>query len=255
MVAQESLRGVTSNPSIFEKSILGTSDYDDAMRELARADMSAQAIYDGSRSATCRARRDVLAGVHEESGGRDGFVSLEVMPDLAHDTDGTLGRPATYWQRLDRPNVMIKIPGTAEGVPAIEQAIYEGINVNVTLLFAVEAYEAVARGYIRGLERRHAEGKSLDVNSVASFFVSRVDTQRRQAARRARARPTSRARPRSPTRGTHTGASGRSSPAIAGSGWRPPAPRCSGRCGPRPASRTPPTRTRMYVDNLSRLTP
>ena len=119
----------------------------------------------------------MLAAVHEETGGRDGFVSLEVAPDLAHDTDGTLAvRPRATGTAVDRPNVMIKIPGTAEGVDAIEQAIYEGINVNVTLLFAVEAYEAVARAYIRGLERRHAEGKSLDVNSVASFFVSRVDT-------------------------------------------------------------------------------
>jgi transaldolase len=119
----------------------------------------------------------VLAAVHEESGGRDGFVSLEVTPDLARDTDGTLESARGYWKAVDRPNVMIKIPGTAEGVDAIEEAIYDGINVNVTLLFAVEAYEAVARAYIRGLERRHAEGKSLDVNSVASFFVSRVDTE------------------------------------------------------------------------------
>ena len=119
---------------------------------------------------------DVLASVHEETGGRDGFVSLEVAPDLARDTEGTLESARDYWRAVDRPNVMIKIPGTAEGVDAIEEAIYDGININVTLLFAVEAYEAVARAYIRGLERRHAEGKSLDVNSVASFFVSRVDT-------------------------------------------------------------------------------
>ncbi len=119
---------------------------------------------------------DVLADVHRETGGRDGFVSLEVAPDLAHDRERTLDMARVYWQAVDRPNLMIKIPGTPEGVPAIEQAIYEGINVNVTLLFAVRAYEAVAEAYIRGLERRQAEGLPLHVNSVASFFVSRVDT-------------------------------------------------------------------------------
>jgi transaldolase/glucose-6-phosphate isomerase len=176
MVAQESLRGVTSNPSIFEKSILGTSDYDDAIAELARADKDAKEIYDTLAVADVQAACDVLAPVYEESGGRDGFVSLEVTPDLAHDSDRTIEGARNYWKAVDRPNVMIKIPGTTEGVEAIEQAIYEGINVNVTLLFSVESYENVARSYIRGLERRHAEGKSLDVNSVASFFVSRVDT-------------------------------------------------------------------------------
>jgi transaldolase/glucose-6-phosphate isomerase len=176
MVEQESLRGVTSNPSIFEKSILGTSDYDDAIEELARADKSAKEIYDTLTVADVQAACDVLASVHEEAGGRDGFVSLEVTPDLARDTEGTIESARMYWNAVSRPNLMIKIPGTQEGVDAIEQAIYEGINVNVTLLFAVEAYEAIARAYIRGLERRHAEGKSLDINSVASFFVSRVDT-------------------------------------------------------------------------------
>jgi transaldolase/glucose-6-phosphate isomerase len=176
MVEQESLRGVTSNPSIFEKSILGTSDYDDAIAELARADKSAKEIYDTLAVADVQAACDVLASVYEQSGGRDGFVSLEVTPDLAHDSDRTIEGARTYWKAVDRPNVMIKIPGTTEGVEAIEQAIYEGINVNVTLLFSVESYENVARSYIQGLQRRHDEGKSLDVNSVASFFVSRVDT-------------------------------------------------------------------------------
>ncbi len=176
MVEQESLRGVTSNPSIFEKSILGTSDFDDDIAEMAGADKNAKEIYDELAIGAVQGGCDVLAPVHEQTGGRDGFVSLEVAPDLARDTDGTLDGARSYWKAVDRPNVMIKIPGTPEGVDAIEQAIYEGINVNVTLLFAVEAYEAVARAYIRGLERRHEEGKSLEVNSVASFFVSRVDT-------------------------------------------------------------------------------
>ena len=176
MVEEESLHGVTSNPSIFEKSILGTSDYDDAIEELSREDKSAKEIYDTLAVADVQAAADVLAVVHERTGGTDGFVSLEVAPDLALDSEGTIASARTYWKAVDRANVMIKIPGTHEGVNAIEQAIYEGINVNVTLLFAVTAYSEIAEAYIKGLERRHAEGKSLDVHSVASFFVSRVDS-------------------------------------------------------------------------------
>ncbi|MGA2925357.1 MAG: bifunctional transaldolase/phosoglucose isomerase [Solirubrobacteraceae bacterium] len=176
MVAEECLRGVTSNPSIFEKAILGSNDYDADLIELAREDLGAQQIYDRLAQRDVALAADVLLPVHREAGGRDGFVSLEVAPDLAHDTERTLEMARTYWRAVDRRNLMIKIPGTPEAVPAIEQAIYEGINVNVTLLFAVSAYETVAEAYIRGLERRLAEGLSLSVNSVASFFVSRVDT-------------------------------------------------------------------------------
>ena len=176
MVAEESLRGVTANPSIFEKAILGSKDYDDELERVAREELEPQDIYERLAIRDVQEGADVLAQVHRESHGRDGFVSLEVAPELAHETEGTLDQVRSYWQRLDRPNVMIKIPGTPEGVPAIEQAIYEGINVNVTLLFAVAAYEQVAEAYIRGLERRMEEGKSVDVRSVASFFVSRVDT-------------------------------------------------------------------------------
>ena len=143
---------------------------------MARDDLDAQAIYDRIAIRDVQLAADVLAGVHRESGGKDGFVSLEVAPDIAHDSDKTIAAARHYWGELDRPNVMIKIPGTPEGIKAIEQAIYEGINVNVTLLFAVQAYEGVVEAYIRGLERRQEEGKPLDVNSVASFFVSRVDT-------------------------------------------------------------------------------
>src|SRR5579863_7431679 len=176
MVAEESLRGVTANPSIFEKAILGSDDYKDELEELAREDLNAQEIYDRIAQRDVQMACDVLADVHRDSGGRDGFVSLEVAPDIAHDTERTLEMARVYWKAVNRPNLMIKIPGTPEGVPAIEQAIYEGINVNVTLLFAVEAYERVADAYLRGLERRQREQLPLDVNSVASFFVSRVDT-------------------------------------------------------------------------------
>ena len=176
MIGQDCLRGLTANPSIFEKAILGSSDYDDELESFAQEQLDALAIYERIAIRDVQAAADVLADVHRESNGRDGFVSLEVSPDLAHDTDGTLVQVRDYWRRLDRPNVMIKIPGTPAGVPAIEQALYDGININVTLLFAVDAYEAVARAYIRALERRRDKGLPLDVNSVASFFVSRVDT-------------------------------------------------------------------------------
>jgi transaldolase/glucose-6-phosphate isomerase len=176
MVAVESLRGVTSNPSIFEKAILGSSDYDDDLRALARENLDAVAIYERIAIRDVQLAADVLLDVHRMSNGRDGFVSLEVAPELAHDTEGTLEQVRSFWQRVGRTNVMIKIPGTREGVPAIEQALYEGINVNVTLLFSVRAYEAVAEAYVRALERRQNEGLPLDVSSVASFFVSRVDT-------------------------------------------------------------------------------
>ena len=176
LVAEESLRGVTANPSIFEKAILGSDDYDEELEELAREKVEPQAIYERLAIRDVREAADVLLEVHRRTGGRDGFVSLEVAPELAHDTEGTLEQVRSYWKRIDRPNALIKIPGTPEGVPAIEQAIYEGINVNVTLLFAVAAYEQVAGAYIRGLERRLEEGKAVDVRSVASFFVSRVDT-------------------------------------------------------------------------------
>jgi transaldolase/glucose-6-phosphate isomerase len=177
LIDEYSLRGVTSNPAIFEKAILGSSDYDDQIVELAEAGNDARAIYDEVAVTDVRLGCDVLRGVYDETGGVDGYVSLEVGPDAAHDTDETLRQARDYWQRVDRPNLFIKIPGTPEGVPAIEQAIAEGINVNVTLLFAVSAYEAIAEAFIRGLERRHEAGESLDVHSVASFFVSRVDSE------------------------------------------------------------------------------
>jgi transaldolase / glucose-6-phosphate isomerase len=177
LVREDSLRGVTSNPAIFEKAILGSSDYDEQIAELAGKGRSAREIYDEIAVLDVQLGCDVLRPVWEETGHADGFVSLEVEPALAHDTDGTLEQARDYWQRVDRPNLFIKIPGTEEGVPAIEEAIASGINVNVTLLFSVEAYTAIAEAYIRGMERRLDAGESMDVHSVASFFVSRVDTE------------------------------------------------------------------------------
>src|SRR3954468_23681539 len=177
MIDEDSLRGVTSNPAIFEKAILGSEDYDDQLEELAKEGASGRDTYRALVVRDVQAAADVLRPVYDATGHADGYVSLEVEPDLAHDTEGTLESARHYWQIVDRPHLMIKIPGTPEGVPAIEQAIYEGINVNVTLLFGVEPYTQVAEAFIRGLERRKAEGKHLDVHSVASFFVSRGDPE------------------------------------------------------------------------------
>src|SRR3954470_15833731 len=178
MVREDSLRGVTANPSIFEKAILGSPDYDEELAELARQNLEAREIYRRLAVEDVQLAADVLHPVWEATGGVDGYVSLEVAPRLAHDTEGTIEQARQYWGLIDRPNAMIKIPGTEEGVPAIEQAIYEGININVTLLFAVEMYQKAAEAFIRGLERRRDEGRTIDdMHSVASFFVSRVDTE------------------------------------------------------------------------------
>jgi transaldolase/glucose-6-phosphate isomerase len=177
LVEEDSLRGVTSNPTIFNQAILGSEDYDDQLAELARAGRDNREIYQELAIRDIQDACDVLRVVYDESAGADGFVSLEVDPDLAFDTQRTIEQAREYWERVDRPNLMIKIPGTKEGTPAIEEMIYEGRNINVTLLFGVEEYAQVAEAYIRGLERRLEEGKSVDIASVASFFVSRVDTE------------------------------------------------------------------------------
>jgi transaldolase/glucose-6-phosphate isomerase len=171
------LRGETSNPAIFEKAILGSDEYDEDIERLARDGVDATGIYLDVAVRDVQAACDVMRPVWDAAEGADGFVSLEVEPSLAHDTEGTLASARELWRRVDRPNVMIKIPGTEAGIPAIEQATADGINVNITLLFKVESYEAIAEAYVRGMERRHEAGQSLDIHSVASFFVSRVDTE------------------------------------------------------------------------------
>jgi transaldolase/glucose-6-phosphate isomerase len=178
LIDEMSLRGVTSNPAIFQKAILGSDDYDDELRELAEQGCDAKQIYDAIAIKDVQLAADVLRPVYDELRGYDGYVSLEVGPEAAHDTEATLEQARDYWKRVDRPNVMIKIPGTTAGVPAIEDCIAEGINVNVTLLFSVESYANVAEAYIRGLERlRENGGDVTNVRSVASFFVSRVDSK------------------------------------------------------------------------------
>jgi len=171
----EGIRGVTSNPSIFEKAIAESTEYDDDIRQALgkNPDCSVNDLYESFAIEDIRGAADTLRGVYDESDAADGFVSLEVSPLLASDTAATVEEARRLWAAVDRPNLLIKVPATDEGVPAIETLISEGINVNVTLIFSLAHYEAIARAYIRGLEQ--AEDPSR-IASVASFFVSRVDT-------------------------------------------------------------------------------
>lgn len=177
LIEEDELRGVTSNPAIFEKAITGSDLYNDQLRELAERNKSAVEIYEELAVRDIQSAADTLAVVYEKTGGTDGFVSLECSPLLAHDTAATIEEARRLWRWVDRKNVMIKIPGTPAGMPAIEQCIYEGININITLLFSLESYEQTVQAYLRGLERRLLENKPIGaISSVASFFVSRIDT-------------------------------------------------------------------------------
>jgi transaldolase/transaldolase/glucose-6-phosphate isomerase len=178
LIERDDLRGITSNPTIFEKALSSGHDYDAALRrELVNGpSRSPRELFYTLAIEDIRNAADQFRPVYERTDGLDGMVSLEVSPDLAHDTEATVREARALRQRLDRPNVMIKVPATKAGIPAVETLISEGINVNVTLLFAVERYREVADAYLRGLERRHAQGGALErIASVASFFVSRVD--------------------------------------------------------------------------------
>jgi transaldolase len=176
-LVDEGVTGVTSNPTIFQKSIAAGADYDDDIRRLAAAGKSTVEIYEALAVADVGAAADILRPVYNETHGRDGFVSIEVNPTLAADTAATIAEARRLYHTLNRPNVMIKVPGTAEGLPAISTLIGEGINVNVTRIFAVERYEQVIEAYLEGLRRFRKSGRPLGlVSSVASFFVSRVDT-------------------------------------------------------------------------------
>jgi len=178
LVKEDGLRGVTSNPSIFEKAIAGSTDYDDALSYLEQQqDMDAMSLYEHLAIADIQNVTEILSPVYEQSNKRDGYVSLEVSPYLANDTQGTLAEARRLWKAVGRDNVMIKVPATPAGIPVIQQLISEGINVNVTLLFSQQVYERVADAYITGLEAYAATGGDLSkVASVASFFISRIDT-------------------------------------------------------------------------------
>ena len=178
MIDEDGLGGVTSNPAIFEKAITGSSDYTDALQKLqTNKDLDAMAVYEQLAIKDIQDAAGVLRTVYDRTSKRDGYVSLEVSPFLARDTQGTLRDARRLWKAVDRPNLMIKVPATAEGIPAIEQLISEGINVNVTLLFARDMYERVALAYIAGLQKRAASGGDISgIASVASFFISRIDS-------------------------------------------------------------------------------
>jgi transaldolase/glucose-6-phosphate isomerase len=177
LVEEDGVVGVTSNPSIFEQAILGSPDYDERLAELTHNGTTVEEIYWTLAIEDVQGAADVLRPAWERSGGVDGYVSLEVAPHVARDTEATLAMARDLWARCERPNVMIKIPGTPEGVPAIRAAIAEGININITLLFSLDAWAAIAEAWLAGLEDRAAAGKPVDgIASVASFFVSRVDS-------------------------------------------------------------------------------
>ena len=178
LIETDGLRGMTSNPTIFEKAIATSGDYDEDIRTLADRKLSPAAIFESLAAADVRAACDVFRPVADEAKGHDGLVSLEVSPTLAQDTAGTIAEAERLWAALDRPNAMIKIPGTAAGLPAIAHCTARGININITLLFAVARYEEVIEAFWQGLEQRLAAGRPIaGIASVASFFVSRVDAR------------------------------------------------------------------------------
>jgi transaldolase len=178
-LVDQGLLGMTSNPTIFAKAITGSGDYDAQLREEARAGKSPARIFEALAIRDIQAAADVLRPVYDDLDGADGFVSLEVSPHLANDTEGTIAEAERLWRAAGRPNVLIKIPGTEAGLPAIAASVAKGININVTLLFDVDRYEQVAGAYMEGLERYARSGGDTPLSrlaSVASFFVSRVDT-------------------------------------------------------------------------------
>lgn len=178
LIEHDGIRGVTSNPTIFEQAIGSGTSYDTAIAALAREGRDARGILEALTVEDVGRAADAFRPIYEMTGGNDGFVSLEVAPDLARDTEGTVAEARRLWAAVGRPNLMIKVPGTAEGLPAVTRLIADGINVNVTLLFSVDVYRRVIAAYVLGLEQRAAAGGPLDtVRSVASFFVSRVDTE------------------------------------------------------------------------------
>src|SRR5690349_11900051 len=178
LIADDGLRGVTANPAIFEKAIVGSTDYLTALQQIERRnDLEPMALYETLAIDDIRQAADLLRPIYDAAGGADGYVSLEVSPYIAHDTAATVAEAHRLWDALQRPNVMIKVPATVEGVPAIRQLLSDGINVNITLLFGVRRYEEVAEAFLDGLSTfvEHG-GDAARVASVASFFVSRIDT-------------------------------------------------------------------------------
>jgi transaldolase/transaldolase/glucose-6-phosphate isomerase len=176
MIEEDGISGITSNPSIFEKAINGSSDYDRDIRALLRKKKNFSTLFFNLAVKDIQQACDLFAPIYQKTNGQDGFASIEVSPHLAYDTDGTISQARELWKSVDRKNAMIKIPATAEGLPAIRKCISEGININITLLFGLPRYEEVVEAYLGGLEDRVQQNKSIDqIKSVASFFLSRID--------------------------------------------------------------------------------
>ncbi len=176
LIDEDGLAGATGNPTIFEHSITHDTTYDEQIQQLIRERKSAQEIYEALAITDEQRVADLLHPLYEQTGGQDGFVSIEVSPYLAHDTEQTVAEVRRFWQTIDRPNLMVKIPSTPAGIPAIRQSLAEGININITLMFSLDNYRQVAEAYLSALEERLAAGKDISrIASVASFFVSRVD--------------------------------------------------------------------------------
>jgi len=176
-IREDALTGMTSNPSIFEKALAEGTTYDDQI-QATDSDMTAMELFELIATTDVRSACDAFAGVHEQTHGADGFVSIEVSPGAANDALATISEAARLWATVDRRNVMVKVPGTAEGAKAVRRLTADGINVNITLLFSIDAYKSVIDAYMSGLEDRIAAGKQIDtIHSVASFFVSRVDSE------------------------------------------------------------------------------
>src|SRR5690349_17570016 len=241
----DGLRGMTSNPTIFEHAIGGSTDYDEALARVASVSRTDREVFESLAVEDVRSAADLFRPVYDGSQGADGFVSLEVSPTLARDTAGTIAEARRLWAAVDRPNVMIKVPGTRDGWPAIERLLTDGINVNITLLFSLEHYREVVEAYLRALEARRKAGQPIDrVASVRRF--SSVASIRRLIdvwMRRRRLRGTSAAKSRSQTRSSRMHGSERCSTGHAG-GRSPPrgGPSLSVCCGQALAPRTPPTR-------------
>ena len=177
MLGEDGLKGMTSNPTIFEKAIDGSNDYDQQFEQLVAEGKDVFDIYEALTIQDIQTACDVMRPLYDSSASKHGYVSYEVSPELANDTAGTIDAARRYWKRIARPNVMIKVPSTPEGLPAITTLISEGINVNVTLMFSMKHYDNVAEAYIKGIEKRVASGGAVDkIFSVASFFVSRVES-------------------------------------------------------------------------------
>src|SRR5215813_13919922 len=177
MIDNDGLRGMTSNPAIFEKSIAGSKDYADIIEAPESKKLDAKSVFEKIAIRDVQDACDIFAAVYKESKTRDGYVSLEVSPTLAYETQATIDEARRLWKAVNRPNVMIKVPATKEGIPAIRTLLAEGLNINITLLFAQSAYEQVAEAFLSALEERAKKGLDIShIASVASFFVSRIDT-------------------------------------------------------------------------------